>query len=84
MSNQRLQFDDHTTKTNTQTQLAPAGIITQLMMKLPGIQTKAQATSGLFVVISLCVIITVYFLVSSADDSYYIPPEAFQEQILDE
>jgi hypothetical protein len=84
MSNQRLQFDDHTTKIEKQTQTSRAGIITQLVMKLPGIQTQKQATSGLLVVISLCVIITIYSLISSTDESYYIPPEAFQNQILDE
>jgi|GEM_PF-2306913 hypothetical protein len=84
MPNKRLEFDNQIPTRVRLARVAAPGIIVRYAMKLPWVTNTTQATYVLITIICVCVLLTLYSLVVSAPDSYDIPREAFQDQILNE
>jgi hypothetical protein len=80
----RIEFGDEFKKPSSVRHTPQHGFIVRYVLKIPGIATATQAQLVLLIVSIVCVLLTILLILSPFEKSYYIPPEAFQDQMLNE
>lgn len=80
----KITFNENQTPIRSAKRIDKPGGLIGLVMRLPFVNTKQEATRFLVMVLVVCIIAIAVLNWPSGSGTDNIPPEAFRDQILDE